>query len=387
MRRNKRVVESLAVLGLAGALTITAIPYSNVGEKEVESGFETNGIAGVTSALNNVQMDAYEEVGEVVTVTKVEVEMVASAKETTPVEPELSPEEQEWQDKLMTNIEDSLNVRENADVESMVVGKLRKGDLATIVEAGSEWTLISSGNVTGYVSNQYCVTGTDAMNYAKENCPTVATVNEDCLRLRADMTTEAEVVKVLAQGEVLTVDTDAVVEDGWTAISYNGTTCYVSSEFVTVGLHTTVGVTAEEEAAALAAAAAEKAAQERQQTVSYGAALAASTDDVTLLAALIEAECGSVYYDAQLAVGAVVCNRMKSGSYPSTLYDVIYQSGQFSPAYNGALSRWLQSGPSASSISAAQAALSGMDNTGGLLHFNAATSGKSGIVIGNMVFY
>ena len=116
MRRNKRVVESLAVLGLAGALTITAIPYSNVGVKEVESGFETNGIAGVTSALNNVQMDAYEEVGEVVTVTKVEVEMVASAKETTPVEPELSPEEQEWQDKLMTNIEDSLNVRENADV-------------------------------------------------------------------------------------------------------------------------------------------------------------------------------------------------------------------------------------------------------------------------------
>ena len=289
MRRNKRVVESLAVLGLAGALTITAIPYSNVGVKEVESGFETNGIAGVTSALNNVQMDAYEEVGEVVTVTKVEVEMVASAKETTPVEPELSPEEQEWQDKLMTNIEDSLNVRENADVESMVVGKLRKGDLATIVEAGSEWTLISSGNVTGYVSNQYCVTGTDAMNYAKENCPTVATVNEDCLRLRADMTTEAEVVKVLAQGEVLTVDTDAVAEDGWTAISYNGTTCYVSSEFVTVGLHTTVGVTAEEEAAALAAAAAEKAAQERQQTVSYGAALAASADDVTFQADLIEA--------------------------------------------------------------------------------------------------
>ena len=46
MRRNKRVVESLAVLGLAGALTITAIPYSNVGVKEVESGFETNGIAG-----------------------------------------------------------------------------------------------------------------------------------------------------------------------------------------------------------------------------------------------------------------------------------------------------------------------------------------------------
>ena len=145
-------------LCLAVALTITAIPYINVVVKEVESGFETNGIAGVTSALNNVQMDAYEEVGEVVTVTKVEVEMVASAKETTPVEPELSPEEQEWQDKLMTNIEDSLNVRENADVESMVVGKLRKGDLATIVEAGSEWTLISSGNVTGYVSNQYCVT-------------------------------------------------------------------------------------------------------------------------------------------------------------------------------------------------------------------------------------
>ncbi len=41
-------------------------------------------------------------------------------------------------------------------------------------EAGDTWTKIESGNVTGYVKNEYCVTGTDALNYAKKHCDTVA---------------------------------------------------------------------------------------------------------------------------------------------------------------------------------------------------------------------
>ena len=51
-----------------------------------------------------------------------------------------------------------------------------------------------------------------------------------------------------------------------------------------------------------------------------------------LLAALIYCEAGNQPYEGQVAVGAVVMNRVRSGSYPNTISEVIYQSGQFGPA-------------------------------------------------------
>ncbi len=54
-----------------------------------------------------------------------------------------------------------------------------------------------------------------------------------------------------------------------------------------------------------------------------------------LLAALIYCEAGNQPYEGQVAVGAVVMNRVRSGSYPNTISEVIYQSGQFGPAMTG----------------------------------------------------
>lgn len=398
MRLNKRVIESLVVVATASALSVTAfaspvVEMRTVNTAKVETSFDTNGIAGVASIINEAELTAYNELGNQVSFEKLNVEMVASSIEESPEqevtveEPQLSEEELAWQDKLMTTVDDSLNVRESADPEAAIVGKLRKGDLATIVEVGESWTQITSGNVNGYVANDYCVFGTDAMNYAKANCPTIATATVDCLRIRSEMSTESSIIKVIAAGNTITVDTAAEIQDGWVAVSYNGTTCYVASEFVTVALQTSTGVTLEEEAAARAAAEAAKRQKEAEAIVQYGASVAAETDDVTLLACLIQCECGGSSYEAQLAVGAVVVNRIKSGNYPNNLYDVIYQRGQFGPARNGSLARRLSSGPSSTAYAAAEAALAGQDNTGGLLHFNAASSGMAGDVIGSMVFY
>ena len=58
-----------------------------------------------------------------------------------------------------------------------------------------------------------------------------------------------------------------------------------------------------------------------------------------LLASLIFCEAGNQPYEGQVAVGAVVMNRIKSSSYPDTMEEVIYQSGQFSPAMSGWLDR------------------------------------------------
>jgi len=98
--------------------------------------------------------------------------------------------------------------------------------------------------------------------------------------------------------------------------------------------------------------------------------VSASTSDVELLAALIYCEAGNQPYEGQVAVGAVVMNRISSSAFPNTIRDVIYQAGQFTPAYSGALAAALNNGSGAGYVSAANDALSGSDPTEGALYFN-----------------
>ncbi len=125
--------------------------------------------------------------------------------------------------------------------------------------------------------------------------------------------------------------------------------------------------------------------QPETQAPETEAAASVSSSDLDLLAALIYCEAGNQPYDGQVAVGAVVMNRIASGSFPNTINDVIYASGQFTPAYSGALASALASGAGAGYIGAAQAAMAGQDPTGGCLYFN--TSHGSGVRIGAHWFY
>lgn len=147
---------------------------------------------------------------------------------------------------------------------------------------------------------------------------------------------------------------------------------------------------AEEEAKAKEAAKAKEQAQAAQaatqaQAAQQTQAVAASVDDQTLLAALIQCEAGGECYDGQVAVGAVVVNRLHSG-YAGSIHDVIYQRSQFGPAASGKVASVAASGPSASCVQAAAAALAGSDPTGGARNFCRAGK-RDGTVIGNHVFY
>ena len=63
-----------------------------------------------------------------------------------------------------------------------------------------------------------------------------------------------------------------------------------------------------------------------------------SEKDLRLLSAIIFCEAGDQCYAGQKAVGIVVLNRVKSDKFPNTVEDVLYQSGQFTPAHTGFLS-------------------------------------------------
>jgi N-acetylmuramoyl-L-alanine amidase len=99
-----------------------------------------------------------------------------------------------------------------------------------------------------------------------------------------------------------------------------------------------------------------------------------SAQEVNLLARLINAEAGGESYDAKVAVGSVVMNRMKSGIFPSTIEGVIFQKAyghfQFTPVMNG----WINKPCDAQSLSAAYEAMSGVDRTKGALYYFDTTT-------------
>ena len=181
------------------------------------------------------------------------------------------------------------------------------------------------------------------------------------------------------------VNKEAEQIEGWIPVKVDDQTGYISAEFVNVELELGKAISIEEEQAMIAAAEAEKAAAQQSSGTQQKGEVSASYDDVTLLGALIQCEAGSEPYEGQIAVGAVVMNRLRAG-YAGSISGVIYQSGQFTPASSGALASVLASGVSGSCMSAAQEAINGADNVGGATSFRRAGSAQ-GIVIGNHVFF
>lgn len=114
-----------------------------------------------------------------------------------------------------------------------------------------------------------------------------------------------------------------------------------------------------------------------------------SNDDLVLFAALLQCEAGSTNYNALLAVATVVMNRVNSSNFPNTLYGVIYQRGQFSPTWNGSLSRTLAKGPASLCYQVARDALNGsrLAAVQSCYYFNASYTGKPGIIVGGNVFW
>ncbi|MFR6514977.1 MAG: cell wall hydrolase [Ruminococcus sp.] len=107
--------------------------------------------------------------------------------------------------------------------------------------------------------------------------------------------------------------------------------------------------------------------------------------DKELLASIIFCEAGNQPYEGQVAVGAVIMNRVKSAVYPNSISEVVYQSGQFGPAMTG----WLDSvrysaGYTPSAMQAAIDALSGSNPIGDCLYFD---QGGIGYQLGDHYFH
>ena len=129
----------------------------------------------------------------------------------------------------------------------------------------------------------------------------------------------------------------------------------------------------------------EKAEQEAKEKAEREAREAYVSANQELLASIIYCEAGNQPYEGQVAVGAVIMNRVKSGSYPNSIEEVIYQSGQFGPAATGWLNRVRSSkGYSQTALQAAVDALNGSNPIGNCLYFD---QGGTGMKIGAHYFH
>ncbi len=108
---------------------------------------------------------------------------------------------------------------------------MKKGNIATVLKKGSEWSKVRSGNVTGYVKNQYLVFGDEIENFAKQNVKKVAKVQTETLRVRKKASTDSKIVTLVSEDDKLKVKKQT---DDWAKVKVDGQTGYVSKDYAKV---------------------------------------------------------------------------------------------------------------------------------------------------------
>lgn len=203
---------------------------------------------------------------EIVAIPKdmvIEETAISSMDKTVPQkERELAAkkEEEGFKSLVIAKVNDYVNVRSIPSEEGDVLGKLYDKSVGEFVEEENGWYKIISGNVTGYVKGEYCVTGEDAVSLAKDVGTRIATVNTTTLYVREEPTTESSVIGMVPIEDQLLVNEEL---DGWLKVDIEEGKGYVSMDYVTLSTEFVKAESKAEEEARLAKEAAERrAAQE-----------------------------------------------------------------------------------------------------------------------------
>ena len=224
---------------------------------------------------------AAEAPAEEVTAAPAEEAAAETAEETAPAEATAAAQETAPAEEVMPDIDlivvrgdGYVNVRSGPGTEYDVVGKMYDRSKARLTGIEGDWYIMESGDVTGYIKAEFCMTGTLAMEHEASCNVLNARVTAGSLNVRADATTEAEALGQLTEGEVLR-DVQDLGE--WISFSYDNRTAFVSKEFVSLETtYRTAESRAEEEArlarerAAAEARLAREAAERQAQAAANG---------------------------------------------------------------------------------------------------------------------
>ena len=338
-----------------------------------------------------------------------------------------------WAYRAVANVAEAANIRAAASEDSTIVGYLTTAASADVIERGETWSLVISGGVEGYVKNEYLAFGEEAKNLASVYGSQGVKTYWDGVSLFAAPDGSSEVLATAAAGK----EYEVISNDGsWVAVQMDdATVAYVPAEDVmeTTILDRAVSTgdaygdvssysdstgyddgssytdssydtsyddgssytdssydTSYDDGSSYTDSSTDNNTSYEDNSGSSSttdtSASTASSGDRELLAGLIYCEAGNQSREGKVAVGAVVMNRVASSSFAGTIKDVIYESGQFSPAGSGWLDSVIANGAIPSSCyEAADAALAGENPIGSAMYFN--TGSGRGVKIGAHQFY
>ena len=158
--------------------------------------------------------------------TEEETTEEATEEETTEVATE---EEQDFRGLVIAQVNNYVNVRSIPSEDGEIVGKLYDKSVGEFEEEVNGWYKITSGNCTGYVKAEYCVTGDEAQALAKQVGTTYAVVNTTTLKVRQEASTESAVLGLVPIEEELVVVEEL---EGWVKVAIEEGDGYVSREYV-----------------------------------------------------------------------------------------------------------------------------------------------------------
>jgi len=162
----------------------------------------------------------------------------------------------------VAQVSEFVNVRAEADENAEVLGKLYNNGLATVIESVDGWYKITSGNVTGYVSEEFLVVGdAELCEAAQKRVGTIT--SRTSLKLRKEASANGAVITSIAKGKTVTVLDESI--EGWVKVTYKSYTGYVSADYIAVETVCSYAESKEEEAARLEAEAAARRAEEQRR--------------------------------------------------------------------------------------------------------------------------
>ena len=314
-----------------------------------------------------------------------------------------------YSDMAIAIADSHIDVYEQTDDESAVIGRM--------VEIGTDWTKIVSGDVTGFVKTSALCFNEEAAILGVSKGDVIATVTSEAADIYSAVDDE-EADGSIEKGSTFT----AVAKCGdYIAIQMDDDKVYVSDNDVSLNYgfewaYTIADAEAKEaaeeaerqriEAARIAA---EKAKAEREAKikaakvevgVTQNAPMAATDEEIWLLACVSDREAGWESYEGKLAVANVVLNRVRSSRYDNSITRVIYAKSQFTGVANGStgtptarFQALLDRGPRTQDcIRAAKESLSGVNNIGTYTSFRSLKSANYAAyskytIIGNHCFF
>ena len=106
-----------------------------------------------------------------ITVGKISVnkQVLTASEEETKEQPKSTAKYPLYENMAIVKIDDSVNIREEGNINAKRVGSIAPKGILVVKEKGTEWSLVESGGVTGYIKNEFLAFGDDAGKYAEEN--------------------------------------------------------------------------------------------------------------------------------------------------------------------------------------------------------------------------